>query len=240
MYHEIKQAGAVSGLDAYLQKRYIVDETIFDRQIAFLSSRNAQGKVVITFDDGYEGNYKLALPILTKYGFKATFFITAGWIGKPFMLTWEQIKGLSSAGMEIGSHTYSHAMLGALPEDKIVFELGRSKEIIEKNIGKEIVSISYPNGSRTPVVDTLAQKAGYRDIYGSRFGYWDQSSAGQAIPRIIVDNDLASFSKIVTQDRFFVLKQKIWQGIKALPLALLGKKLYNKLYLIIFKLKEVK
>ena len=32
--------------------------------------------VVITFDDGYEGNFKQAYPVLKEMGFKATFFLT--------------------------------------------------------------------------------------------------------------------------------------------------------------------
>ena len=32
--------------------------------------------VVLTFDDGHESNYLLALPILQEFGFKAHFFIT--------------------------------------------------------------------------------------------------------------------------------------------------------------------
>ena len=253
MYHEISPAGRGSGLNAYLQKRYIVDEDIFDKQMAFLAglkirarsiadtvSADGPGGILLTFDDGYAGNFERVLPILNKYGFKAVIFVTAEWVGKPLMLDWEQVKKLSSAGLEIGSHTYSHAMLGELAADKVRFELAKSKEIIEKNIGREVSAISYPNGSTSPLVDKLAREAGYKYIFGSRFGYWDPAGKPQPVPRIIADNDLEGFARIVRREKTFVMGQKCWQALKAVPLAILGKNLYNKLYLKIFRLKEIK
>lgn len=37
--------------------------------------------VVLTFDDGYANNHEDALPILKRYGFRATFYIATGFVG---------------------------------------------------------------------------------------------------------------------------------------------------------------
>ncbi|MFH1753525.1 MAG: polysaccharide deacetylase family protein [Candidatus Omnitrophota bacterium] len=37
--------------------------------------------VVITFDDGYKDNLVAAAPVLERFGFRATFFVTTGYIG---------------------------------------------------------------------------------------------------------------------------------------------------------------
>src|SRR4051794_40620432 len=67
--------------------------------------------VVLTFDDSAKSHYTVARPILTKYKFGATFFITEGFdfpTNKKDYLTWEEIAQLHKDGFEIGNHTLDH------------------------------------------------------------------------------------------------------------------------------------
>lgn len=68
--------------------------------------------LAITFDDGIESHYNIAMPILEKHGIKGTFFVTINRIGTPGRLSWKQIKEMRQRGMEIGNHTMTHAHLG--------------------------------------------------------------------------------------------------------------------------------
>ena len=63
--------------------------------------------VVLTFDDSVASHYSVVRPILKRFGFGATFFITEGFsfpTNKQDYLTWEQIKELHQDGFEIGNH----------------------------------------------------------------------------------------------------------------------------------------
>ncbi len=79
--------------------------------------------VVLTFDDSVASHHGVALPVLKKYGFGATFFITEGFsfrTNKQDYMTWEQIAELHREGFEIGNHTRDHwsvtaDTLGRLP-----------------------------------------------------------------------------------------------------------------------------
>ncbi|MCL6639664.1 MAG: polysaccharide deacetylase family protein [Firmicutes bacterium] len=69
--------------------------------------------VVITFDDGYEGNYTIAYPILKKYNMPATIFVIAGFEQFPApepdhsRLSWEEMREMEASGLiDIQAHTY--------------------------------------------------------------------------------------------------------------------------------------
>lgn len=62
-------------------------------------------------DDSKASHYTVVGPLLKRYGFGATFFITEGFTfrtNKDDYLTWEQIAGLHHDGFEIGNHTRDH------------------------------------------------------------------------------------------------------------------------------------
>jgi peptidoglycan/xylan/chitin deacetylase (PgdA/CDA1 family) len=67
--------------------------------------------VVLTFDDSAKSHYTVARPILMKYRFGATFFITEGFdfrTNKKDYMTWDEIAQLHKDGFEIGNHTLDH------------------------------------------------------------------------------------------------------------------------------------
>jgi len=73
--------------------------------------------VVLTFDDSVRSHHSVVRPILKKYRFGATFFITEGFdfaTNKNDYMTWGQIADLHADGFEIGNHTRDH--LGVTPK----------------------------------------------------------------------------------------------------------------------------
>src|SRR5687767_8181558 len=67
--------------------------------------------VVLTFDDSVKSQFTVVRPILLKYKFGATFFVTEGFdfkTNKQDYMTWEEIAQLHADGFEIGNHTRDH------------------------------------------------------------------------------------------------------------------------------------
>ncbi|MDX3232239.1 polysaccharide deacetylase family protein [Streptomyces sp. ME19-01-6] len=125
--------------------------------------------VLITFDDGYEGVHRYALPTLETRGFTATLFASTGWLRGPydtggaldFMLDWDQLRTLAAAGLEIGGHSHSHPQLDQLDDERLWFEVLRCREILTDELGRPPVSFAYPYGYSSRRVRRTVRAAGF-------------------------------------------------------------------------------
>lgn len=130
-------------------------------------------RMVLTFDDGYENVYEHAYPILSEHKRPATIYILPTYMGRTnrwdfnwFGQTWrhlsrEQLKELIGAGWEVGSHGLSHRDLTRLSDHRCLYELKRSRDLLQQTLGVAVRSVAYPFGNVTPRVARLAQEAGY-------------------------------------------------------------------------------
>jgi len=133
----------------------------------------AAGSFTPTFDDAY-ANFRRAYPILRELGAPATIFVVAGFIGKTnewdqrigdcveHLLTRDDLRELDAAGIEIGSHTLTHAHLTTLTDADLRAELQDSKKMLEDVLGKPVAGFAYPYGEWDERVREAVIAAGYR------------------------------------------------------------------------------
>jgi peptidoglycan/xylan/chitin deacetylase (PgdA/CDA1 family) len=62
-------------------------------------------------------------------------------------MTWEQLREVSAAGIEIGSHSMSHAFVAGLSPECRRRELTESKRILQDKLGTPVQCFAYPNGA---------------------------------------------------------------------------------------------
>jgi peptidoglycan/xylan/chitin deacetylase (PgdA/CDA1 family) len=119
--------------------------------------------ILITFDDGYRDVFFKASPVLLRLRMRATAYVITGRVsgGDPSFLTWPLLHALERRGIEIGSHTISHADLTALSERQALKELVRSRTALEKALGHPVPWLAYPFGRCNARVERLAARAGY-------------------------------------------------------------------------------
>lgn len=116
--------------------------------------------VMINFDDGYRDFYENAFPILQKYNMTGTVFVIAKSVGNGAYLNWDQVKEISAAGIEIGSHTMYHPALTASLKAK--WEIEESKRELEEHLGVPITTFAYPSGKWNSYIEGLVKNAGYK------------------------------------------------------------------------------
>src|SRR2546428_13966211 len=104
--------------------------------------------IIITFDDGYRSNRTIALPLLRQYGFGATIFLVAAYVGKTNrwdadeiqepLLDAADVRAMQAVGIDFGSHTATHARLATLRPVEALRELRTSRERLGELLGKPV------------------------------------------------------------------------------------------------------
>jgi peptidoglycan/xylan/chitin deacetylase (PgdA/CDA1 family) len=138
--------------------------------------------VAITFDDAYLSVLELAKPLLDEAGFPATVYAPTAYLDTPerplawdgieqwlggehqqelLPMSWDQLGGLAEAGWEIGSHTRTHPHLTTLDDATLREELVRSREEVERRLGRPCPTLAYPYGDHDERVVEAAGAAGY-------------------------------------------------------------------------------
>lgn len=188
--------------------------TVLPREIVY-GVEMPEKPVILTFDDGYYDNYVYLFPLLKKYNMKAVINVLVSNIvsdeRRPF-LSWTHCREMVESGLvELGSHTYDlhysdetdmHAngiarMNGESDEDyrdRVMYDLIKSVQIIEEEVGTTVVSFAYPYGITDKFIFQDIKKM-FPITFCSSEGIAKFSSNMQYLPRFCItnDRDLSSF-----------------------------------------------
>ncbi len=216
MYHYVR---TVNEAEDPLGYGLSVTPEMFEAQMAWLHENNytpmrmdhlvacLQGQracppkpVALTFDDGYEDAATLALPILQRYDFSATFYIVINFVGQPGYMSWEQLEMLRDSGMEIGAHSVSHPDLTYLSYDEALKEVTLSRATLQGNLDVPVESFCYPIGSYDATTMQIVQEAGYTNAVTTYPGSSMASLYELPRRRIVGGETLEAFAWYVTYD----------------------------------------
>ncbi len=175
MYHRISEKTDESNT-------YCISPKEFEKDIIYLKEKNYifafpdeiekflklypdKNIAMITFDDGYESDYKYALPVLEKHNAKATFFVIGSMIGDEYYLNEEQLKKLSASPCaKIGNHSYVlhkkglDELISVFSEKKnselILNDFKKNKDFLEEITNSSVEILSYPNSVYNLYIDS--------------------------------------------------------------------------------------
>jgi peptidoglycan/xylan/chitin deacetylase (PgdA/CDA1 family) len=154
------------------------------------------GRVTITFDDGFRSVREHALPVLARYGFRATVFLVTDYCGRlndwpdqprsvrrrP-LLDWAEVREMSTAGVAFGSHSRTHPDLTRLTGSAAETEMAGSKKAIEDATGKPVEAFAYPYGACAGWLRALA-RSHFRVACTADLGFAAPRSDPLALDRI--------------------------------------------------------
>jgi peptidoglycan/xylan/chitin deacetylase (PgdA/CDA1 family) len=116
--------------------------------------------IVISFDDGYRGDYTDALPALSERHWPGVLNLELGAL-EDGELTEQMIDQMLDAGWELDSHTISHLDLTKLKGGDLTHEVAGSRQILKKQFGGPVDFFCYPAGRFNPRAVREVRRAGY-------------------------------------------------------------------------------
>jgi peptidoglycan/xylan/chitin deacetylase (PgdA/CDA1 family) len=251
MYHEIEINGRplCQSLPGY--RRYVLPHANFLRQMQWIKQSGYRALsvgealqyppercVCITFDDGCETDLIAAIPVLRDFGFHATFYLTAGFLGTPGYLSLDQVRQLDAAGFEIGCHSMTHPYLSDLAEPEMRREILDAKLRIEQIVGHPIEHFSLPGGRYDSRTLDMARSAGFRSVATSLFYANSPRTSPYKLGRVAIHRDtpLEEFAAICEGQGLWAKRLKN-RTRKALQL-ILGNRTYDQLRAVLLGEKQ--
>ncbi len=109
-------------------------------------------------------------------------------------MDWAHLIEMQSSGLiELGAHTHSHLILGHSEKSVAEHEIKKSKELIEREIGKECNLFCYPNGGPgdfSEETEAILKQLGFHCSLTTVGGFVEPGGSPFLLKRLGVTNDL--------------------------------------------------
>jgi peptidoglycan/xylan/chitin deacetylase (PgdA/CDA1 family) len=163
--------------------------------------------VALTFDDGFQDNLTVALPLLEKFQLPITLFVTAGFIGREGYLSESDLREISEHPLvTIGAHGLWHRHFNRLTTADARFELVESRRLLAEVTGKKVELHAWPYGECNEALEQLSAECGYR----ASWSVWKGTNSEHSRWRVPLGrrDDLARF--VIKSSGFYALTKAKW------------------------------
>ncbi|HEY8450104.1 MAG TPA: polysaccharide deacetylase family protein [Bacillota bacterium] len=231
VYHHL----APASLGLHRHNPMVVPVELFERQIAWLDAQGyttvslaelaafiaghgslPQRSVMITFDDGYESNFRYATPILRRHGLRAVLFTIGNrvrpddWAFAPDRtshVSWQQLRAMAGGPVwEIGHHTFAghdpidgEPPLVAWSAAEIAADLATFTAAWKEHGLPQPTAFAYPFGAYDAEAVTAIAAAGFELAFTVDPGFVTVGSDPLRLPRLGVFpwHELAALGKLL-------------------------------------------
>jgi peptidoglycan/xylan/chitin deacetylase (PgdA/CDA1 family) len=158
--------------------------------------------VVLTADDAYTTVLSGAMPLLEKYGFPMSIFVTTEGVKRGYdaYLSWEQMRRMKKSGLvEFGnhSHTHEHFILGGADFEA---DLLKAAALLKRELGGDNGLYAYPYGEFDFTMMAVLADHGYAGI-AQHSGAVGHSTHEQVIVRYPMAVQFAQMGEFRTKAR---------------------------------------
>lgn len=227
IYHDIERGPS--------QRRYAFSIADFRSHLAAYAEAIGSAPVLpgergsgyaLTFDDGHEG-WLDAAEALGERGWRASFFVVTGLIGRAGRLRRGDVRRLAEMGHAVGTHTVEHPnMLFREDDAYILDQWARSKAMLEDITGSEVTSGALPGGDYARRIGRAADAAGLKHLFTSEpvTTSWREGEC-EILGRFVLTNGMSGrrAARIAAGDRLeHAAQYLLWNVKKAAKASMRG------------------
>jgi len=163
--------------------------------------KNTDDRIVaVTFDDGYLDFLTAGLDVLRDVGATATLYVSVGHIGAgaaPMattgtfgpLLSWDQVREVAAAGVEIGDQRQIHHALDVLGPAVLDREIRDGRDRLTREISADVPSFAYPHGYNSARVRATVARYGHDNACEVGRRLYEPPGARFAVPRLHITPD---------------------------------------------------
>ena len=147
--------------------------------------------IVVSFDDGTQGQVRHALPVLRRAGWPGV--LNLAWNFLPDIGGTDAVRRLARAGWEIDSHSLTHPDLTELSDADLRRELTGSRARIRRAFGERAANFfAYPSGRHDARIRQAVRAAGYLAATTVERGFATPTADPYALRRIQVSGGMSA------------------------------------------------
>lgn len=145
--------------------------------------------VGITIDDAFLSVYAEAFPRLRAAGLPFTLFVATDPVnqGRADYMSWDQLREMRDAGVDIGAHTGSHLHMADVGPARNLTEMRRSLKRLDAALGVRPALFAYPYGEAGLEVMKVIGEFGFAAAFGQHSAATHRTADPLFLPRFALN-----------------------------------------------------
>ena len=156
--------------------------------------------LLITVDDAFRSFYNFAFPLLKKYNFPFSVFVSTASVSKDEesdFMSWEMLKEIQKHKGMVFNHTVDHISLLGLSDKMIIDQVTKASNEIKLRLGIDNPKVfSYPYGESSERVEKILEELGILAAFSQHSAPLNHNDSLYRLPRFSLNNEYGTLDRL--------------------------------------------